>query len=270
MVDISAHIEIVIDVEEPVELGDFVSAFTSIGKQYRRYMQKAYPDLKEDAVIYVRQVRPGSIIAELVPSFASLVALMDQALIVDQFIRVYGARLSQYFSTGGRQEDATKSELNEFIGQVLAIAKSKNGRGQLRAVSFEDGQRQIRAALTFNTEDAAKAIKEIEDHRQELQAIDSADHERVLMTFKRSDIRDAGIGARSGERVVIEQISERDLALIYGSRLAEEQIKDQMRNTDENIYHKGFVVDVNVTTKGGDPVAYSIKHVHQIINLDQG
>ena len=90
------------------------------------------------------------------------------------------------------------------------------------------------------------------------------------MTFKRSDIRDAGIGARSGERVVIEQISERDLALIYGSRLAEEQIKDQMRNTDENIYHKGFVVDVNVTTKGGDPVAYSIKHVHQIINLDQG
>ena len=268
MEGVAAHIEVVIDVEEPIELGDFVTAFTSIASQYRRYMRDAHPDLKDDATVFVREVRPGSIIADLIPAVASLVTVMDQALIIEQFVRLYGQRLSQYFKLGGRQKDASKSELSDFVGQIAAIARSKNGRGQISAVIFEDGKRDVRAAIDFNNEQASVASKEIENHKKELDAIASADHERVLMTFKRSDIGDADIGARSGERVIIEEISEKDLALIYGSGMAEERIKDQMRNTDENIYHKGFVVDVNVTTKGGRPVAYAVKHVHQIIDLD--
>ena len=43
-----------------------------------------------------------------------------------------------------------------------------------------------------------------------------------------------------------------------------------MRNTDENIYRKGFVVDVNEQTKGGKTVAYAVVHVHQIIDLEDG
>lgn len=267
MANTSAHIELVIDVKEPIEIGDFVAAFTSTASQYRRFMRSAHPDLKDDAIVLVREVRPGSIIADLIPSIASLVAVMDQALIVEQFVRVYGDRLKKYFQSGGRQEDATNSELSDFMGQVAAIAKSKNGRGQLRAVCYENNERQVRAAIEFNSESAVQATREIESHRRELRAIGSADYRRVLMTFKRSDVGDADVGVRSGERVVIEQITEDDLALIYGSQLAEERIKHLMRNTEENIYHKGFVVDVNVTTKGGRPVAYSVTHVYQIIDL---
>jgi hypothetical protein len=267
MAGVSAHIEVEIDVEEPIELGDFVTAFTSIANQYRRYMKTAHPDLKDDAIVFVRKIRPGSIIADLIPSAASLIGLMDQVLITEQFIRAYGGRLSQYFKVNGRQEDATKKELSDFMGQVAAIARSKNGSGSIRAVCYEDGKRQIRASVEFNAKQASQATRQIEHHRQELDAIGSADYQRVLMAFKRSDVGDAVLGVRSGERVIIEQISEEDLALVYGSQLAEERIKDQMRNTEENIFHKGFVVDVNVTTKGGRPVAYNVTHVHQIIDL---
>ena len=40
-------------------------------------------------------------------------------------------------------------------------------------------------------------------------------------------------------------------------------------DAEENIYHKGFVVDVNLQTRGGKPVAYAITHVHQVIDLPQ-
>lgn len=269
MVGVSAHIEVVIDVEEPIELGDFVTAFTSISNQYQRYMRQAHPDLKDDATVFVREIRPGSIIADLIPNVASLIGMMDQVVVVEQFVRLYGERLGRYFRIGGRKNDATKSELKDFMGQVAAIARSKNGKGQINAVVYEDGKRDVRAAILFNQPEAAQATLEIESHREELNLVAAADHQRVLMVFKRSDVGGAEVGVRSGERVIIEAISDKDMALIYGAQLAEQRIKDQMRNADENIYHKGFVVDVNVTTRCGKPVAYAVTHVHQIIDISR-
>jgi hypothetical protein len=263
----SAYIEVWIDVDEPIELGDFVAAFTSISSQYSRYMREMYPDLKEDTTIYVSEVRRGSIIAELVPAAASLIGIMDQALIVEQFVRLYWERLSPYFTVGGRLPDASRTELKDFVAQIAAIARSKNGRGQIAAVAYEDGKRQVRASIKFSTQQAVAATRELEEHREELRGAGSTTRERVLMRFKRSDVGDAELGVRSGERVIIEDISAKDMPLIYGSNLAEERIKDQMRKVEENIYYKGFVVDVNVATMGGRPVAYAVTHVHQIIDL---
>ena len=262
-----ARIEIYLDVKEPIELGDFVSAFTSIANQYRRYLRSTHPDLKDDTEIFVREVRSGSIIADLVPMAGSLIGTMDQVLIVRQFVDVYGGMLSKYFEKGGRQVDATKSDLKDFYGQVSSIARSKNGMGQIRAVSYRDNNRKIEATIEFNAVSARAASREIERHKSELDKIVRADHERVLMTFKRSDVGDAALGVRSGERVIIEEISDKDFALIYVSEIAESQIKDLMRNTEENIFHKGFVVDVNVTTRGGRPVAYAVTNLHQIIDI---
>ena len=244
MADTNAHIEVLIDADQPVELGDFVSAFTSIGNQYKRYMRQHHPYLNEDARVFVRDVRPGSTIAELLPSFASLISQMDQVIIVEQFVKIYGQRLACYFKAGGRAEEASKGELSDFVGSIAAIANTKNGTGYIQAISYVDEKRQVRASVKFDTSIARTAVKEIERHKEELDAKSSSDYERVLMVFKRSDIGDADVGVRSGERVIIESISEKDRALIYASKLAEERIKDQMRNTEENIFHKGFVVDV--------------------------
>jgi len=267
MRDAAAYIEILIDVHQPVELTDFVSAFTSIANHYRRHMRAAYPDLKDDASVFIREIRPGSIIADLIPSAAFLISQMDQIMIVEQFVRSYGGQIRRYFSIGGRFEGASKSELNDFMGSVVAIANNPNGQGHIKAVAYEDGKREIRALVEFDTSTARQAVKEIEKHKEELDAINAADYKRVLLVFKRSDVGDAGVGVRSGERVIIESISDQDRPLIYASNLAEERIKDQMRNTKENIYHKGFVVDVNVETRGGKAIAYRVTNVHQIIDL---
>jgi hypothetical protein len=192
---------------------------------------------------------------------------MDQVLIVEQFVRAYAGRLGVYFTPGGRLDYPSKGELKDFIGQVAAISRTKNGKRSIRVVSYEDGKREVRASIEFTTQEATRATQQIEDHKNELDAITAADHERELMIFKRSDVGSADIGVRSGERVIIESISEGDMALIYGSPLAEQRIKDQMRNKDENIYHKGFVVDLNVQTRNGKPIAYAVMHVHQIIDL---
>lgn len=43
--------------------------------------------------------------------------------------------------------------------------------------------------------------------------------------------------------------------------------KHEIREADENVYKKGFVVDVNVRSAGGKPAAYAVTHVRQVIDL---
>lgn len=66
---------------------------------------------------------------------------------------------------------------------------------------------------------------------------------------------------------MIEEITEKPKALIYGSEMIEQQIKHEIREADDNIYKKGFVVDANVRLRDGRIVGYAITKVHQIIDL---
>ena len=163
-----AYIEVLIDSDQPVELRDFVAAFTSIGNRYARYMKENHPDLDEDASVFIRDVRRGSIIAELLPSFASLVGHMDQAVIVEQFVKSYGQRLACYFNAEGRAERASKGELSDFIGSIGAIANAKNGTGHIRAITYENKKRQVRASIKFNSSTARTAVNEIQRHKKRI------------------------------------------------------------------------------------------------------
>jgi hypothetical protein len=62
-----AYIVVRLQTKNPIEIGDFVSEFTSVSDQYGKFIRENYPDLIPDAEIFVKQVRRGSIIVELLP-----------------------------------------------------------------------------------------------------------------------------------------------------------------------------------------------------------
>lgn len=265
------HIVLKLDTSQPIELGDFVSAFTALSKQYERFIREEHPELSSDATMYVREVRAGCIEADLIPwlsatGLPALIGVMDQILIVDQFVRRYGIKLQTYF-TGGKVEDASKSDLNEFMGQVAAIANDPEGKSSISSAHYEDGRKEQSVVITFDTGSAKTAMTKLEEHKKELDAVEGSDYSRELMYYRRSDTDSTDVGKRSGELVIIEKISDKAKPLIYASGLAEQRIKDEIRNSKDNIYKKGFVVDVNVRTRGGKLAAYAVTHVHQVIDL---
>ena len=265
-----AHIVLNIRTKNPIELTDFVSAFTSISSQYEKFIRSHYPEMSSDANIFVREVRAGSIEADLIPwalqGLSAVVNVVEQIEIVAKFVRTYGGALSTYLG-GSKSPDVTRSDLKDFMGAVTAIANDPNGRATLQAVAFEDSKKKIKAAISFDTTQARPAQRQIEDQQLMIEAKESADHPRVLMVFTQSNIKDAAMGKRTGERVKIEELSSRDLPLIYASDLAEQRIKHEVREADDNVYKKGFVVDVNVQLVSGKPAAYRITNVHQVIDL---
>jgi hypothetical protein len=60
-----AHIILNIETKNPIELTDFVWAFTSVASQYEKFIRSHYPEMSHDANIFIREVRAGSIEADL-------------------------------------------------------------------------------------------------------------------------------------------------------------------------------------------------------------
>jgi hypothetical protein len=137
-----------------------------------------------------------------------------------------------------------------------------------RGIRLKEGIFSTEFEAVFTAAEARSAAAAIEEQKRDLDKVTTADRSRVLMCFKRSDVGNAQVGKRSGEKVVIEEISERPLALIYGSELAEGAIKHEIQNSPDNIYRQGFVVDVNIVYAGARPVAYSVVNLHSVIDLE--
>jgi hypothetical protein len=268
------YILVRLQTRNPIEIGDFVATFASVASQYDKFIRQAHPDLSPQAQLFVRQVKAGSIIVELLPFLPyalfgadQIVTRLEQINAVNEFVKTYGEKLSRYFQIGDpKVQPTTRSDLKDFMGSVEAIAKDPNGKATIQAVAFEDGKKKIKAAIRFNSNDAMRALEAIEAERRVLEGTDTADYQRVLMVFKQANVK----GAQSANELVsgfrLSAFLIRSFRC-YASELAEQRIKHEIAEADENVFRKGFVVDVNVEMRAGRPVAYRVTNLHQVIDL---
>ena len=196
-----------IDTKKPVELSAFVSAFTSLAAEYQRQTREVFPDVEADAKIYVKEIRKGSYEADLIPFIpliAPIIASMDQVMVIEQFVKVWGERISALATGKLGDWEPTKSELKILSDATEAIARDPNATSTLEAVHFRDGKRKVEASFIFTTADANRAKRTIEEQTLLLEKPNDEIYERVLMVFTRTDVGNAQVGKRSGEKVVIE------------------------------------------------------------------
>lgn len=270
-----AHIRLKLDTDEPVALSDFVAEFVGIANQFEKFVSREFPNMKADSEIYIKEVRNGCIEADLVTLIvgggvtASAVAAwaidaMDKVQIFSKFVESLKKRVSPYFRKGGRTEDATKGDLNDWLKTTQAIANDPNGSVSLEAAMFEDGDRKVRAAFKFSSGEAREAERQINEHKKELEAESDADYKRVMMRFVRPSIEKVSSHKRTGERALIEAIHSKPLAVMYASDMARERIQHELKESDVNTFNLLFDVDVNVEMSRGKPTVFRIVDVHDV------
>src|SRR3546814_12170374 len=120
---------------------------------------------------------------------------------------------------------------------------------------FSSRRRHTICALVTGVQTCALPIS-LEEQKRELDKIEHADHSRVLMTFERSRKSDSDINKPTGELVVIEAADSKQKALIYASELVEQRVKTEIREADDNIYKKGFIVDAKLKSRQGRIVGF--------------
>lgn len=262
----NAYLSVRLDLDQPVEISDFAALFAGMGGQFESFLKSEHPEMSGSVRMYVKEVRQGSIVADLFTQIPDLIGYMDDVLIVSGFASLFSKRVRNWVS-GVFVDDATKTDLKDANETLRAIANAQSGTASLTSYKYESGIWTEKVEATFTVHEAKEAIKTIEAQKRDLDQIEASDHQRVLMVFTRPDSGDVQVGKNTGERVVIERLDSRKLPLVYASELAEQEIKHELRDVDQNIFKRGFVVDVNVSHRNGKPIAYSVTNLHQVIDL---
>jgi hypothetical protein len=187
--------------------------------------------------------------------------VIDKGQVLTGFVENLKERLGPYLK-GGRSCDATKPELADYLKTVRAIARDPRAGASLEAAVFDDGERKVRAAFKFSSAEAREAERQIEAHRQDLEAKSDADYSRVLLQFVRPSAEAGKPGKPGGERGIISKLHSKALPVLYASDLAEQRIRHEIIEA-EHVFRRLFDVDVNVETNSvGKPVAYRITAFH--------
>lgn len=268
MVAGTPFIELRICLEKPPELFQLINAFVSVGNQFDEYIRSAHPALEGHARLFVKEIRQGSTIVELIPVLAPLIANMDAVLIVDNFVTRYGGMLKSFI--GGTPAPAIpKSDVKDFLGAVEVVANDSNGRSIISSATYHETKTTKRIEIEFTTPEAKQAQSLLERMTIDIDTPVYEEKENVLMVFWQSNVADPAAGKKTGERVVIEVIHRKPLAIKYETDEVRQRIKYETREDEGNIFKKGFFVDCKVERLRGRPVAYRITAVHDVIDLPE-
>jgi hypothetical protein len=266
MTDDVPYIELRIDLAEPPELFDLIGALAADGRQFDEYIARLHPGLAGEARLFVREIRKGSTILDLVPHIPALIATMDAVLIVDNFVTRYRGLL-QAFVRGDTPKDIAKNDVKDFLDTVKLIAKDHKGKATITSAVFREEGSERRVELQFTTGEAQQARQLLERKTIEMESPIFETKENVLMAFWQSNLKDPKTGKPTGEKAIIEAVSSKPLAVIYETDSARQQIKRETEQGDRNLYKIGFYVDCYVERLRGKPVAYRVTAVRNIIDL---
>lgn len=266
-----AYLELSLELADPIEVRELGDMLGSLANQYDDFVRAVAPEAENTARFYIKSIREGSIIIDFV---ATAIGVMDQALITRDFSKTVTSRFNRLRGPDGADnaKAMTKRELGQVADMLRPVAEDRDGKMVLayREVTEKpDGERR-EVQVAVQTGEAARDLGTV--MRATLAVKPDVRHERhehVVMQFWQTNVGDPKTGKRSGHKVVIAAVTDAAKPVVYQSDLAEDRIKHEIAEAEDNIYRKGFLVTVIAEWHGEKLIVYRLAEVHGVFDLDE-
>ena len=251
----NTELTITIQNKQPVELLDLTTSFVGLADEFRDHIQKNFPEVAAAEVrLYVKEIRAGSIVAELVAISPQLIQGVSYLNAVVSFTKHLKAAYDFLSGKSDGKPELEKGSYNNLTKILEPVAK--DSASQLNIGSVEGN-----VYLTVNSVEANAAQESATRLLDDLSAKSAALHEKVLLYWYQAR---ADAHSKSGDKGIIESIASHPVKVIC----KDDSTKAQMVLNEENPFKEAFIVDVVVETIGGKPALYKVLAVHE--KLDRG
>lgn len=242
--------------QRPVDLLDLTVSMTAFAKAFQDYVVAASGEPIGNYGLAVRELRTGSIIADLIPTADQITWLLDHKDLVGGFV-VSLNEIVQYFITGAIPAAGvpTKSQAEQVSKIVEPVAKDVGS--QLTVVASDQARVIVHQTSYISYVDA----NAVQNGARRLAGPDlpaertERDVLLVLEQVKNSPT------SKTGDRGIIEKISHRPIKL----RFLAPDAKRAILELQDNPLRCAFLVDVHVKSVGGQPRLYEILTVNDVI-----
>lgn len=273
------RIVLILDPGGPIELTGLSDSFAALARYYERHY-RPQAELDTAPKLFVTRLATGSIIAEIAPyvvlfgqAFVGMGGAVTVADFTNRFVHAIRAfsdpHAHQLDPAPPTREDAT--DLREFMRPLTGRRGASLG---IRHAHFRstDGHKEIVAEFAFDEAEINRAAVNIEKVLTSDTSIvpDEIKHQRiyneVMLFFQQASRGPAKEHGRTADRAVVPDISDKPLPTYF--RKGINDLKERMIRGEENPLTKAFIVDVHVQIVDGEPRAYIVTDVHQVIDLE--
>lgn len=247
-------ITVTINNKQPVELLDFTRSLLALGEEFRRSVHEKDP--KISAKLYVKELRKGSLVAELMVIAPYLGAAMEASILTHDFIGKVNATLN-WLRGIARKPDQVDTKTVKNISTVIEPVAKDAGATCSLVVNGD-----VNAPIVVNNGDAKMILDRGYSFLQAAKEPEANIHTKVVMywaTVKNED----GLPP-SGEKAKIDKLSERPLKVVFDSR----ELREEMLQGHTNPLKEAFVVDVETQTVNGKLVSYKVLQMHERFRVD--
>jgi hypothetical protein len=248
----------------PVELLDLTHSLLALGEQYRRFANDHSEASADDYRLYVREVRTGSIVIDLI-TYAT------QPQILAPFTPVligYANELGDWFELFKGVKDAkdikemmfgkSKKDLQE-ISDIIEPAAKDAGSG-IHITAAQGAVIVVNSSINWTEANAGQNA--LRRHIEHIPVPTTGiHHDQVLYWYQMHQDR----AAKPGDKAIIERLWSKPVKV----RITSDDIKRKMLDDADNPFKKFYVVDVDVTESQNRPVLYKILDVKDSFDRDE-
>ncbi len=256
MEDAKAGLSVKIENKRPVALTDLTLSLNCFADEYARFVEangEETPKGKE-LQLFVREIRSGSIITDLVAAIPYSLPFIEHADTVVEYAKHLKTAIEFLVGKSEKRPDGmTKASYQNLANIVEPIAKDN---GSMLVIGTINAAENAVINISVSSVEANAAQNAAKREIAALKEPEVGKHEKVLLQWyqARNDP-----GSNTGDRAVIESIQRPPVKMIF----ADDEIKTRMLATDPNPFKLAFVVDVSVDTVGGKPALYKVLHLHE-------
>lgn len=262
-IDVSKKLEITINNNRPVALADLTLSLLSFNQQFQKFIETdANKDQVSATELFVKDVRSGSIIIELVSQMLPVIPLFWENGSLSEWVNLVKSIMDWLL---GKSEDKprelSKQDLQQWNSIVEPIAKDA---GSQMNISVSDNGRVINQFF-INSQDANAAQNSIRRLIDEHDTPNDHIHRRKVMYWhqakfdRRSD---------TGDKAVIEDISKKALKVIFENNAVKDTMLAGDRHFNKPWHELAYVVDVEVQTIRDVPKMYTVLRYYEDDTFD--
>lgn len=239
----------------PIELLDLTASLTALANEYQRHLQRDHAeDAASEVRLYVKEIRTGSIVAELMAASPTILQGLSYVNTVVSFSTFL--KKSYDFLTG--KSEAKPTELDrkalEHLSQIVEPIAKDNG-SQLNIGTIHGNIYYVTSAEANQAQNTVTRLLRDE-------SISATKYqEKVLLYWHqaRNDVK-----SKAGDKGIIESISDMPIKVIC----MKDSLKSEMILDIENPFKEAYIVDVAVETINSKPVVYKIMALYDKVPRD--
>lgn len=247
-----------IENSQPIDLVDLTTSFMALADEFQSFAgskndDHSIPNMK----LYVRELRSGSIIAELIPIAQQADWLLDHKDALGAFVTNLNDTIQFFLGSEKRAlvGAPTRAEAERISKIVEPVAKDSASQLIIQASDF--AKVEVHHHIHLESRDANALQNGVRRFLGPDLPAEAIKHDQLMVLDQVKNVA----SSKTGDRAIIEAIWPNAVRLQFMS----DQAKRQVLELDENPFQKVFIVDVEIRSVGGKPALYRVIEVKDTI-----